>query len=103
MEITQLFSIVIVFGLLSSGFSFSQKGVQRSGKPSSTMLAAQPLLTIGTRGSPLALAQAYETKRLLGLHFSELATDGAIEIQKIMTKVRLSVRQFVIAELNLDC
>eukprot|EP01038_Epipyxis_sp_PR26KG_P012020 gene12020-16090_t len=44
------------------------------------------LVTIGTRGSPLALAQAYETKRLLGLHFPELAVEGAVEIQKIMTK-----------------
>lgn len=46
-----------------------------------------PIITIGTRGSPLALAQAYETKRLLGLHFPELAVEGAVEIQKIMTKV----------------
>lgn len=46
-----------------------------------------PIITIGTRGSPLALAQAYETKRLLGLHFAELAVEGAVEIQKIMTKV----------------
>jgi hypothetical protein len=46
-----------------------------------------PLVTIGTRGSPLALAQAYETKRLLGLAFSELLPEGAVEIKKIMTKV----------------
>lgn len=45
-----------------------------------------PLLRIGTRGSPLALAQAYETKRLLSISFPELAIDGAIEIKKIMTK-----------------
>ena len=49
--------------------------------------AGNAVVTIGTRGSPLALAQAYETKRLLGLHFSELAVEGAVEIQKIMTKV----------------
>jgi len=48
--------------------------------------SAKPLVTIGTRGSPLALAQAYETKRLLGLHIPELAADGAVEIKKIMTK-----------------
>lgn len=41
---------------------------------------------IGTRGSPLALAQAYETKRLLGVHFPELQGEGAVEIVKIMTK-----------------
>ncbi len=45
------------------------------------------VIRIGTRGSPLALAQAYETKRLLGYHFPELAVDGAIEVHKIMTKV----------------
>jgi len=45
-----------------------------------------PIITIGTRGSPLALAQAYETKRLLGVHFPELAVEGAVEIRKIMTK-----------------
>jgi hydroxymethylbilane synthase len=49
-------------------------------------MSTKPLITIGTRGSPLALAQAYETKRLLGLHFPELKPEGAVEIQKIMTK-----------------
>lgn len=48
--------------------------------------AGNAIVTIGTRGSPLALAQAYETKRLLSLHFPELAVEGAVEIQKIMTK-----------------
>eukprot|EP01039_Chlorochromonas_danica_P010179 gene10179-11263_t len=51
-----------------------------------SMEAGLPALRIGTRGSPLALAQAYETKRLLGLHFPELAKEGAVEIRKIMTK-----------------
>lgn len=47
----------------------------------------KPTITIGTRGSPLALAQAYETKRLLCVHFPELCSEGAVEIKKIMTKV----------------
>lgn len=51
------------------------------------MTMEKPLLTIGTRGSPLALAQAFETKRLLSESFRELADDGAIAIKKIMTKV----------------
>ena len=34
----------------------------------------------------LIVLQAYETKRLLGLHFPELSVDGAVEIKKIMTK-----------------
>ena len=49
-------------------------------------MSTKPFI-IGTRGSPLALAQAYETKRLLGIHFPELRPEGAVEIQKIMTKV----------------
>ena len=52
-----------------------------------SLSAGSAVITIGTRGSPLALAQAYETKRLLALHFPELAGEGAVEIQKIMTKV----------------
>ena len=50
-------------------------------------MAVAPRLTIGTRGSPLALAQAFETKRLLSQAFHELADDSSIEIKKIMTKV----------------
>ena len=50
-------------------------------------MVGDAIVTIGTRGSPLALAQAYETKRLLALHFPELAVEGAVEIKKIMTKV----------------
>ncbi len=63
--------------------SFSVRALQTS------LNAGTAIVTIGTRGSPLALAQAYETKRLLGLHFPELAVEGAVEIQKIMTKVSL--------------
>lgn len=50
-------------------------------------LTTKPIIRIGTRGSPLALAQAFETKRLLETNFPELKNEGAIEIQKIMTKV----------------
>ena len=44
-----------------------------------------PILRIGTRGSPLALAQANEVKRLLGEAHTDLATDEAIEIIVIKT------------------
>lgn len=47
---------------------------------------AENKLVIGTRGSPLALAQAYETKRLLINAFPRDFLDE-ISIQKIMTKV----------------
>jgi len=41
--------------------------------------AVQPV-RIGTRGSPLALAQAYMTRDLLMANFAELKEEGAIEI-----------------------
>lgn len=44
-----------------------------------------PILRIGTRGSPLALAQAYETQRRLAAAHPELAEDGAVEIVVIKT------------------
>ncbi|KAF3322503.1 porphobilinogen deaminase [Carex littledalei] len=43
------------------------------------------LVRIGTRGSPLALAQAYETREKLKAAHSELAEEGAIEIIIIKT------------------
>lgn len=42
-------------------------------------------IVIGTRGSPLALAQAYETQRRLIEQFPELSADGAIDIRIIQT------------------
>lgn len=44
-----------------------------------------PLLKIGTRGSPLALAQAHETRDRLAAAFPELAPEGAVEIVVIKT------------------
>ncbi|KAL7217375.1 hypothetical protein ACSBR1_029133 [Camellia fascicularis] len=43
------------------------------------------LIRIGTRGSPLALAQAYETRDKLMATHSELAEEGAIQIVIIKT------------------
>jgi hydroxymethylbilane synthase len=43
-------------------------------------------LRIGTRGSPLALAQAYETRKRLQEHFEELREDGMIEICVLKTQ-----------------
>jgi hydroxymethylbilane synthase len=53
---------------------------------SSSLQMAGAVITIGTRGSPLALAQAYLTKQLLGEAYPELKEEGAVEIRKIMTK-----------------
>ena len=77
--------VVLAMASVSLGFSFGN--TRLSVRSTLSMSATKPLLTIGTRGSPLALAQAYETKRLLGVHFPELAEDGAVAVQKIMTKV----------------
>lgn len=41
---------------------------------------------IGTRGSPLAMAQAFETRRRLQDQFPELCEDGAIEICVMKTQ-----------------
>jgi hydroxymethylbilane synthase len=43
-------------------------------------------LRIGTRGSPLALAQAYETRKRLQEKFPELNEEGAIEICVMKTQ-----------------
>eukprot|EP00928_Gymnodinium_smaydae_P054900 TRINITY_DN38597_c0_g1_i1.p1 TRINITY_DN38597_c0_g1~~TRINITY_DN38597_c0_g1_i1.p1 ORF type:complete len:472 (-),score=84.95 TRINITY_DN38597_c0_g1_i1:132-1547(-) len=47
--------------------------------------AVVPLLRIGTRGSPLALAQAYETKRRLAEAHPELSAEDAVQIHVIST------------------
>ena len=48
-------------------------------------MAPSPLFRIGTRGSPLALAQAHETAGRLAAAHAELAPEGAIEIVVIKT------------------
>lgn len=75
--------LLSTFAAITSAFF---NGNVRPSKSSLMMSTNAPIVTIGTRGSPLALAQAYETKRLLGVHFPELAVEGAVAIQKIMTK-----------------
>lgn len=47
--------------------------------------AGRAVIIIGTRGSPLALAQAHETKRRLIDAFPRLSSNGAIEIKIIHT------------------
>ncbi|MCA1906836.1 MAG: hydroxymethylbilane synthase [Magnetospirillum sp.] len=50
-----------------------------------TKTANTAKLTIGTRGSPLALAQTHETRDRLAAAWPELAGDGAIVVQVIQT------------------
>lgn len=48
-------------------------------------MSSAPLLRIGTRGSPLALAQANDVKRRLSVAHPDLASPSAIEIVVIST------------------
>ncbi|CUW37768.1 hydroxymethylbilane synthase [Magnetospirillum sp. XM-1] len=49
------------------------------------MTAKLPILRIGTRGSPLALAQTHETRDRLAAAWPPLGQEGAIEIEVIKT------------------
>ena len=49
------------------------------------MASILPLLRIGTRGSPLALAQAQEVRSRLIAEHPDLAAEGAVEIRVIRT------------------
>jgi hydroxymethylbilane synthase len=50
-----------------------------------TARSENAVVVIGTRGSPLALAQAHETRRRLAAEFPGLGEDGAIEIRVVHT------------------
>lgn len=81
-------AVVVLACMLVSVDAFQMKRSRiNQQRMSDLFMVGDAIVTIGTRGSPLALAQAYETKRLLGVHFPELAVEGAVEIKKIMTKV----------------
>jgi hypothetical protein len=81
------FLVVLISVIALSSNAFKINSARTSSRGGSVYMVGDAIVTIGTRGSPLALAQAYETKRLLALHFPELAVEGAVEIKKIMTKV----------------
>ena len=55
--------------------------------------ASTATVKIGTRGSPLALAQAYETKGRLQEAFPDLKEDGAIDIIIINTTGDMQLKQ----------
>lgn len=55
-------------------------------------------MRIGTRGSPLALAQAYETKKRLGEQFPELSADGAVDIIVLKTS-----GDMILDKVNVEC
>ena len=71
----------------SSAYNVGVPAQQRgSSTRASALSMAESIVKLGTRGSPLALAQAYETKRRLAEAFpDELAADDAVEIKVIKT------------------
>ncbi|CAM9699024.1 unnamed protein product [Heterosigma akashiwo] len=80
------FIALCLLAVLSSVTAFSFTGAKVNGVKSSATLS-MALCRIGTRGSPLALAQAYETrKRLMAAFPGELDQDGAIEICVMKTQ-----------------
>nr|AEQ18820.1 porphobilinogen deaminase [Chromera velia] len=81
-----LVSAVSAFTVVDpSQSSLLSRGRRTASRSSLQMALDKPILTIGTRGSMLALAQAHETKRRLGEKFPELAEEGAIELKVIST------------------
>lgn len=70
--------------------SFMLSSIATAGKRSASslsMMADSPVIRLGTRGSPLALAQAYETRKRLAAAFpDELGKDGdGVQINIINT------------------
>lgn len=81
-----IFGVLIVSTYLIVSEAFVGTKMRHVAGKMELSMASEPIIRIGTRGSPLALAQAYLTKKLLGEAFPELSDDNAVEIRKIMTK-----------------
>jgi hydroxymethylbilane synthase len=84
LNIIKLWGLVLIFsGFFSPliiGFSMNSHSWSNPRCSNKVVLTAKPLIRIGTRGSPLALYQAHETKRLLEEHFDELRVPDSVEI-----------------------
>eukprot|EP00586_Coscinodiscus_wailesii_P007057 CAMPEP_0172491128 /NCGR_PEP_ID=MMETSP1066-20121228/21829_1 /TAXON_ID=671091 /ORGANISM="Coscinodiscus wailesii, Strain CCMP2513" /LENGTH=368 /DNA_ID=CAMNT_0013260003 /DNA_START=95 /DNA_END=1201 /DNA_ORIENTATION=+ len=87
--------IVAAFVVIGSAAAFTPAFVPKCSTQRNTALSmsddeasssSPEPLRIGTRGSPLALAQAYETRKRLIASFPELETEGAIEICVMKTQ-----------------
>jgi len=79
----------ILFVGTAAAFAPSLVYLSRTSSGSALSMAEDDVITplrIGTRGSPLALAQAYETRRRLIGNFPELEDEGAIEICVMKTQ-----------------
>jgi len=84
-------ALSVVVARVAGAFVPSPSGAQQQQQQpavarAANVLMADSVVKLGTRGSPLALAQAYETKRRLAEAFpDELAADDAVEICVIKT------------------
>jgi len=79
-------SFVNVYGAFVPTPGASRQQVQQQQQRIVSAIMGEPVIKLGTRGSPLALAQAYETKARLAKAFpDELAADDAVEIKVIKT------------------
>lgn len=86
-------NITLLFLGSASAFAPANLNAPRTSAPSALYMSAEEAaaaptnpLRIGTRGSPLALAQAYMTRTLLMEQFPELTQEGAIEICVMKTQ-----------------
>lgn len=82
------FTLALSAILVGTVAAFAPSPVARRSSGSALSMAEGEVtpLRIGTRGSPLALAQAYETRKRLIESFPELEEDGAIEICVMKTQ-----------------
>jgi len=93
MSLAPRYTLALVASVVSAAFVPSpscggrtQQQQQQQSARTADVSMAEPVLRLGTRGSPLALAQAYETKRRLAEAFpDELSADDAVEIKVIKT------------------
>lgn len=67
-------------------FTNAPEGISNSALSMAEDASVSEPLRIGTRGSPLAMAQAYETRKRLQEKFPELLEDGALEICVMKTQ-----------------
>lgn len=75
--------------LVGTAAAFAPNAAFNTQGTSTTLFMAEDGVTplrIGTRGSPLALAQAYETRKRLIENFPELGEEGALEICVMKTQ-----------------
>jgi hypothetical protein len=81
-------TIVLVFSERAYGLQLQTQKSQQKLSWTTLQMSQRSSISIGTRGSPLALAQAHETRNLLAKLFPELAAPDAVKIVPLMTTVR---------------